>query len=297
MIYQKISRIIPQMAERAPIPNAGTHISAEGKMYLDGVEQTRENFNKNIAWKCAPSENVLSAIAKVDRREFAPEEYKPFAYFDQVIPLEGASISWPSITAKMIDCLDLTGYGYVLEVGTASGYTAAILSELAERVDTIERNETLACKAIDLLAKQRITNVDVHVGDGAAGYVSRSPYDAIIVTAAVKHIPKQLEAQLAEGGRIVAPVGTDPEKTFLTVSKKVKGKLISTQLDQVWFMPLISNLSGGWRSQRQFEAASKAGIERKKLADESLIEKIADIIGIQPSALQYAIQKLESEHK
>ncbi len=217
----------------------------EGQLYIDGQEQTRENFNHIIVWEYAPSEKVLKAFSEVDRREFSPNEHKQFAYTDQIIPLEGATISQPSLIAKMIDCLDLSGRGFVLEIGTASGYTSAVLSKLATRVDTIEYNEILANNATSVLDKLGFSNVNVHIGDGAAGYAQKAPYDSIIVTAAVKHIPVELVSQLIEGGRIVAPVGDDPENTYLTVSNKENGELITVKLEQVWFIPLISDLPGG----------------------------------------------------
>ena len=282
------------MTERDQIPDIGTTISEEVKLYINGQEQTRDNFNKRIVWALTPSEKVLKAFSEVDRREFSPDEYKQFAYTDQIIPLEGATISQPSLIAKMVDSLDLTGRDFVLEIGTASGYTSAIISKLAARVDTIECNKTLANNATNLLKQLGFSNIYVHNGDGAAGYVQRAPYDAIILTAAVKHIPEQLNAQLKEGGRIVAPVGEDPENTFLTVSRKINGELISAELEQVWFIPLISEIPGGWKSEEEYQEAKDASSWKKReLFGRGFFTALAEKAGVQPGALLYALENLK----
>lgn len=152
---------------------------------------------------------VLSAMLKVERHLFVPKEYQSLAYNDQPLPIgEGQTISQPYIVALMTELLELKGEEKVLEVGTGSGYQAAILAELAKEVYTIEIIETLANSAKKLLTELGYKNIFVKTGDGYLGWPEASPFDAIIVTCAPDHIPKPLLDQLKEGGRLVIPVGT-----------------------------------------------------------------------------------------
>ena len=150
---------------------------------------------------------VLQAFKKVDRGNFAPEEYREFAYKDEAIDLtRSSSISQPSVVAIMVDHLGLTGKERVLEIGTASGFCAAIISQCSSHVDTMEIDEDLARESSERLRNLGYTNISVHVGDGALGLPTEKPFDAIIVTASVKSIPSALLDQLADGGKIVIPL-------------------------------------------------------------------------------------------
>lgn len=151
---------------------------------------------------------LLQAMLKVPRHRFVPAEHRHLAYVDGPLPIgAGQTISQPYIVALMTQLLLLEGEEKVLEVGTGSGYQAAILGELAREVHTIERHAELAERARSLLQELGYTNIHVHVGDGSLGLAEYAPYQAILVTAAAPKAPPALLEQLADGGRLVIPVG------------------------------------------------------------------------------------------
>ena len=151
---------------------------------------------------------VLDAMAAVPRHLFTPPEYRNMAYDDGPLPIgERQTISQPYIVALMTEMLKLSGDENVLEVGTGSGYQAAVLAHLAQSVHTIERHEPLAQQAAATLSELGLRNVFIHIGDGSLGWPPDAPYDGIIVTAAAPHAPQPLLDQLADRGRLVVPVG------------------------------------------------------------------------------------------
>ena len=151
---------------------------------------------------------VLEALRRTPRQYFVPEEYANIAYSDSPLPIgHGQTISQPYIVALMTELLELEGQETVLEVGTGSGYQAALLAYLARQVHSIERHAGLAEKAGEVLMRLGLTNVSVHVGDGSLGLPQYAPYQAIMITAAAPHVPQPILDQLAEGGRLVIPVG------------------------------------------------------------------------------------------
>ncbi len=153
-------------------------------------------------------ERVLDALRRVPRHWFVPEEYASIAYSDSPLPIgHGQTISQPYIVALMTELLELQGDENVLEVGTGSGYQAALLANLARQVHSIERHSELADKADEVLRRMGLTNVMVHVGDGTLGLPKYAPFHAIMVTAAAPRVPQPLFDQLAEGGRLVLPEG------------------------------------------------------------------------------------------
>lgn len=151
---------------------------------------------------------VLEAMRSVPRHRFVPEEHRYMAYNDGPLPIGGGqTISQPYIVALMTQLLDLTGDEKVLEIGTGSGYQAAVLSHLAQEVYSVERDPRLAEHADQVLKALGLDNVHVQVGDGSLGIPEHAPYDAILVTAAAPDVPRVLLEQLADGGRLVIPVG------------------------------------------------------------------------------------------
>jgi protein-L-isoaspartate(D-aspartate) O-methyltransferase len=151
---------------------------------------------------------VLEAFRKVPRHELVPEEQRPYAYQDRPLSIGyGQTISQPYVVAVMTETLDLSGHERVLEVGTGSGYQAAVLAELAREVYSIEIVEPLAERSGKDLARLGYGNVHVRQGDGYRGWPEHAPFDAIVVTAAPDHVPQPLVDQLADGGRLVIPVG------------------------------------------------------------------------------------------
>ncbi|MBM4348330.1 MAG: protein-L-isoaspartate(D-aspartate) O-methyltransferase [Deltaproteobacteria bacterium] len=180
---------------------------------------------------------VLSAMVKVERHRFVPKSYEPQAYTDQPLPIgEGQTISQPYIVALMSELLDLRGGEKVLEVGTGSGYQAAILAELVAEVYSIEIVESLAVSSKNLLLELGYRNIQVKAGDGYLGWPESAPFDAIIITCAPDHIPKPLLDQLKEGGRMVVPVGTHSQELKKIVKRS--GKIETTDVIPVIFVPM-----------------------------------------------------------
>lgn len=188
-------------------------------------------------------ERVLHALATVPRHLFIPPAYRDHAYNDGPLPIgQGQTISQPYIVALMSERLELTVDEKVLEIGTGSGYQAAILSLLAKQVYSIEIVPELMSSARELLRQLGYDNVTVLLGDGNKGWEKDSPYDAIIVTAAAPRIPPALIEQLAEGGRLVLPVVRGEEQHLLRLHKR-NGKIVEENLGLVRFVPLVDGAS------------------------------------------------------
>lgn len=184
---------------------------------------------------------VLSAMERVSRHEFAPEPYRGQAYDDHPLPIgEGQTISQPYIVARMLETLALAPTDRVLEIGTGSGYLTALLAELAAQVFSIERHPALANAARDLLSRMGYTNVKVLIGDGTQGFADAAPFDAIIVSAAAAEIPPALLQQLAEGGRMIIPVGA-PDSQQLQFIRMVGGQPRISLHELCRFVPLVAD--------------------------------------------------------
>jgi len=189
--------------------------------------------------------NVLDAMREIPRHRFIPEEFQGAAYQDRPLPIgNGQTISQPYIVGLMTSLLELQPKESVLEIGAGSGYQAAILSKLARSVVTIERLPEIASKAKNLLQSLGIFNVKVVVGDGTLGYAPDAPYDGIIITAASPDIPAPLIDQLADSGRLVAPVGSRDLQQLVRIRKD--GSRISREnFGGVVFVPLLGRY--GWQ--------------------------------------------------
>lgn len=227
---------------------------------------TRESFLNEVIIPSGVSGVVVSAFEEVDRAQFTPRALRDRAYTDAIIDLsDDSTISQPSLVARMLDLLGLGGHERVLEIGSATGYQAALLSRLAARVDTIEADPLLAYSAFYNLNRLRYLNVTVHEGDGAKGLGSRSPFDAIIVTAALKSIPKTLIDQLAVGGCLIAPLGEVPEDCNLVALTKTSPTETSLE-DHGWctFVPLFSQEEGGWTKGALKKAREAREIKRQE---------------------------------
>ncbi len=206
----------------------------------DIYQKARERMvNTQIAARGIRDPRVLAAMRKVPRHLFVDEALKDQAYGDYPLPIgEGQTISQPYIVALMTEALELKGPEKVLEVGTGSGYQAAILAELARWVYSIERYPSLAQRAKRILEKLGYHNVIIKVGDGTKGWPEAAPFDAIIVTAAGPKIPEPLLAQLKDGGRLVMPVGDEWSQYLIKVTKK-GDELIKENLGAVRFVKLV----------------------------------------------------------
>lgn len=190
-------------------------------------------------------ERVAAAMLRVPRHEFVPAEVAAEAYTDRPLPIgQGQTISQPFMVAAMAEALELTGGEQVLEIGAGSGYQAAVLSLLAREIHTIEMHEDLAGATAERLQRLGYANVHIHVGDGTLGWPDQAPYEAILVTAAAPDIPPPLVAQLAEGGRLIIPVGTPDEQRLLHVEKH-GNELTTRALYHCRFVPLIGQY--GWK--------------------------------------------------
>jgi protein-L-isoaspartate(D-aspartate) O-methyltransferase len=167
---------------------------------------------------------VLEAIGRVPREQFVPEDLRRRAYDDRALPIgHGQTISQPFMVATICVALDLDGDERVLDVGTGSGYQAAVLAELAAEVVTIERVAPLAERARETLAAAGYERVEVHVGDGTLGVPERAPFEGIAVAAAAPSVPEALYAQLAPGGRVVVPIGTRRDQQLESVIRGPHG--------------------------------------------------------------------------
>ncbi len=183
--------------------------------------------------------NVLEAMRMIARHKFVSEDMNSFAYNDEPLPIgEGQTISQPYIVAYMTEMLHLKKEERILEVGTGSGYQAAILAEITSEVYTVEIIESLSLKAQKVLKELGYTNIYFKIGDGSFGWREYAPYDAIIVTAAPEKIPDALQEQLKISGRMIIPVGMTFQELILITREKKKFR--KKRLLPVRFVPLIS---------------------------------------------------------
>lgn len=190
---------------------------------------------------------VLDAMRSVPRHLFVPPEFELSAYQDRPLPIgEGQTISQPYIVAVMTELLALKKGDRVLEVGTGSGYQAALLARVAGSVISIERLPEVAAQAEENLKRASITGVRIIVGDGTQGYTEEAPYDGILITAATPSVPEPLVGQLVDGGRLVAPVGTRDFQDLVRLVRK-GNRVESTTFGGVCFVPLIGE--HGWKER------------------------------------------------
>jgi protein-L-isoaspartate(D-aspartate) O-methyltransferase len=189
-------------------------------------------------------DRVLDAVLRIPRHEFVAQEYKSQAYEDHPIPIgENQTISQPFIVAVSLQALRLEGTESVLEIGTGSGYQTSLLATLARSVYSMERHAALAKGAEEVLNKLGLSNVKIVIGDGSYGLPEFSPYDSILVSAAAPAVPPSLLEQLADGGRMVIPVGPQHSQALQLV-RKVAGELIVEVIEGCRFVPLVG--AGGY---------------------------------------------------
>jgi protein-L-isoaspartate(D-aspartate) O-methyltransferase len=206
----------------------------------DYASARAQMVTRQIAERGVRDERVLAAMRRVPRHEFVPESEKRSAYHDTPLPIgEGQTISQPYIVALMTELAQPAENHRVLEIGTGSGYQAAVLAEIVEHVYSVELESTLAQRASEVLQKLDYDNVTVRAGDGYAGWVEHAPFDIILITAAPDHVPEPLIAQLKPGGRMVVPVGPIASTQQLRVLEKdAAGKVTSKVVAPVRFVPL-----------------------------------------------------------
>jgi protein-L-isoaspartate(D-aspartate) O-methyltransferase len=206
---------------------------------MDFAAQRAEMVARHLRRRDIADERVLAAMGEVPREEFLPEPLRVRAYADSALPIgEEQTISQPWIVAAICQALELRGGERVLEIGTGSGYSAAVLSRLAAEVVSIERHASLAAEARRSLASLAVANVEVIVGDGSLGLPERAPFDAIAIHATAPDAPRTLLGQLAEGGRLVVPIAAG-SADLLTVFRRHGGELTSETIGPCRFVPLL----------------------------------------------------------
>jgi len=229
------SLLVPIQASAAPPdPFPARRAAMIREIEADVAATSREIGRKML------DRRVMDAMGRVPRHEFIPENEKPYAYENRPLPIGyGQTISQPYIVALMTDLLEVKPGEVALEIGTGSGYQAAILSQLAASVYTIEIVPELARSAAERLRRLGYANVTVRAGDGYHGWPERGPFDAIVVTAAADHVPPPLVKQLKPGGKMVIPIGGPFFTQVLTfVEKDGRGRIRTRQLLPVRFVPL-----------------------------------------------------------
>lgn len=206
----------------------------------DPYETERDRMvRKQIVARGITDPQVISAMKKVKRHMFVPGEYASHAYMDSPLPIGyGQTISQPYIVAYMTEILNLKPDDKVLEIGTGSGYQAAVLAEICKIVYTIEIVPQLAKRAESILKSSGYENIVIRAGDGYKGWPKYAPFDAIIVTCSPTHIPEPLKEQLSEGGRMIIPVGEKYVQELVYLVKK-NGKLHRRDVLPVLFVPMI----------------------------------------------------------
>jgi protein-L-isoaspartate(D-aspartate) O-methyltransferase len=203
------------------------------------AKQRARMVERQLRRRGISDERVLAAMGEVPRHEFVPESQCSRAYVDSALPIgEGQTISQPWIVAAICQALELNGPERVLEIGSGSGYSAAVLSRLAAEVIGIERHPSLAAEARLALDRIGVQNVELMVGDGSRGMPDRAPFEAIAVHATAPAPPRSLLGQLADGGRLVVPIATD-RADLLTVFHREGDELHSEEIGPCRFVPLI----------------------------------------------------------
>ncbi len=231
---------------------------------------------RNIAARGVQDELVLEAMRKVPRELFLPKSLREFAYEDSPLPIAGEqTISQPYIVAFMAEALMLKGGENVLEIGAGSGYAAAVLSEIAADVYTVERLGQLADKAAAVLADLGCNNVHVLHGDGTKGWPQHAPYDAIVVAAGGPQVPESLKEQLKIGGRLVIPVGEDQRaQELVRVTRISRDTYRSEDIADVRFVPLIGE--EGWFAKGKDRAPVRRALRPVSPGEETLVRNLAD---------------------
>ncbi|MFQ6092194.1 MAG: protein-L-isoaspartate(D-aspartate) O-methyltransferase [bacterium] len=207
------------------------------------AQARRIMVERDLKGRDITKQKVLEVMAKVPRHRFVGKRYLGQAYADHPLPIgEGQTISQPYIVALMTQWLHVGEGDTVLEVGTGSGYQAAVLAEIVDKVYTVEIREKLAQKADTLLHELGYTNIEVKAADGYFGWGEHAPFDGIIVTAAANHVPPPLIKQLKEGGRMVIPVGNPYSYQKLVLLEKKDGEIFSQNITGVLFVPMVGEI-------------------------------------------------------
>lgn len=235
-----VARRLPETADQPEHPVSRECMRLVEEIRAEGTQLPYPLCDKPL------SPRVLDAMSSVPREAFMPPSQRPYAYVNAPASIGyGQTISQPFIVALMTDLLDLKAEDVVLEIGTGSGYQAAVLSGLVARVYSVEVVEPLADSARECLRRLHYDNVHVRTGDGSEGWPQHAPYDGVIVTAASEQVPPALIDQMREGARMVIPIGGPREVQWLTVvDKQAGGNVFARRVLAVRFVPLTSPANG-----------------------------------------------------
>lgn len=239
MVLQRIARLILIFLILS------TLLVTESGLYASDVFKLKRHamVENDIKQRGIKDRKVLEAMSKIERHLFVDKSFMHRAYQDNPLPIdEGQTISQPYIVALMTEALKLKATDRVLEIGTGSGYQAAVLAEIALDVYSIEIRKKLARKSERLLKRLGYKNIKVKHADGYYGWKEYAPFDVIIITAAANHIPAPLIKQLKEGGRLITPLGSTVYFQTLTLATKNKGELDVEQMGSVRFVPMIGEV-------------------------------------------------------
>lgn len=255
----------------------------------DPKEQREWMVERQLRRRGIDSPNLLKAFAEVPREEFVPENLREFAYEDGPLPIgEGQTISQPYIVALMIDAADVEPGDRVLEVGAGSGYAAAILSRIAEKVFSIERHAPLAQQARGRLAALGYDNAEIIIGDGSLGLPDQAPFDAILVAAGGEKVPEPLKRQLKVDGRLIVPVGGEAMQSLLCVIRTGEESWTEQDMGGVRFVPLIG-VHGRWENGER--AASNHQPARELTLAQCIAEAAEPLPAIEDPAFAAAFDR------
>jgi protein-L-isoaspartate(D-aspartate) O-methyltransferase len=238
----KVNPLFPVLFSLVLALSSSSAIAAD-----DGYTQKRQAMvEQDIKGRGVKDRKVLDTMMKVPRHLFVDESSRSMAYADHPLPIgEGQTISQPYVVALMTAALQLKPTDRVLEIGTGSGYQAAVLAEIVKEVYTIEIRKNLADRAAERLKALGYGNVQVKYADGYYGWEEHAPFDAIIITASANHIPPPLIKQLKEGGRLIVPLGSTVYYQMLTLATKKKKDLDVEQVTPVAFVPMTGEVQKG----------------------------------------------------
>jgi protein-L-isoaspartate(D-aspartate) O-methyltransferase len=228
--------LLPQVAA---LLDAAELAPRQGKSSDPYFAARRAMIERDLKGRGITDPRVLAAMEAVPRHLFVPERQRAAAYDDRPLPIgEGQTISQPYMVAVMAQLLELDGTERILEIGTGSGYHAAVLARLAAEVYSVEILRSLSARAKRLFDQIGITNVELKIGDGFFGWEEKAPFDAILMTAAAPRVPEPLWRQLREGGRLILPLGAAGRTQKLIRVRKAAGKQVIEELSEVIFVPL-----------------------------------------------------------
>ncbi|TDY26938.1 protein-L-isoaspartate(D-aspartate) O-methyltransferase [Paraburkholderia sp. BL6665CI2N2] len=231
---------------RQPRDSVPLHNKGRSTVHEDLATSRERMVERQLIARGIADSRILNAMRRVPREVFLSPDLRAWAYADAALPIDaGQTITQPFMVARMLQAARLEPEDRVLEIGTGSGYAAAVLAEMVARVDTIERHRQLAESAMDRLRALGYGNVNVYTADGTLGLPARAPFDAIVATASGPGVPPAWSAQLEIGGRIVMPVGPDPDhQRLIRLTRESSTTYREEILDLVRFVPLIG--AQGW---------------------------------------------------